>query len=108
MEIKKEYKEIWKYKIKLKEKDNISYTHGITKQKIINNCLEVIYLCRNYYFNINRKRIKTNIIRFINKLSKTNYINNKIRRITIKYNNKITYKARSYNNANIELNIEIN
>ena len=108
MEIKKEYKEIWKYKIKLKEEDNISYTHGITKQKTINNCLEVIYLCKNYYFNINRKRSKTNIIRFINKLSKTNYINNKIRRITIKYNNKITYKARSYNNANIELNIEIN
>lgn len=106
MEIIKKNRELWRYKIILKEKGNIS--NNSKKTRIINNCLKLILLCRNYYFNIKKKRIKTDIIRYINKLFKTNYINNNIKRIIIKYNNKTIYKTRSYNKAKIELNININ
>lgn len=104
MEIKNKYKEIWKYKIILKEEGN----NNNTKVKITNNCLGVLYPCKNYYFNINKKRIKTDLIKYINKIFKTNYINNEIERIIIKYNNKIIFKTRSNKKANNVLKLNIN
>ena len=75
MEITNKYKEFWKYKIILKIKEN---NDNNVKIKITNNCLGILYSCMNYYFNINKKNAKTDLIKYINRIFKTNYINNEI------------------------------
>lgn len=101
MEIKNKYKEKWKFKIELR--DNNKY-----KVKFIYNCLGIIHLCKNYCFGVNVKTNKTNIVKYINKTFGTNYYNNKIKRIIIKYHNKIIYKSRKYYKAYKEIYISIN
>lgn len=107
MENKNKYKEFQKYKIILKEERNNDKNNNKIKVKITNNCLGILYSCKNYYFNINKKRIKTDLIKHINKIFKTNYTNNRIVKIIIKYNNKIILKTRSYKKANIVLKMNI-
>ena len=102
MEIKNKYKEKWKFKIVLRDNNN-KY-----KVKFINNCLGIIYLCKDYCYGINIKTNKKNIIRYINKIFGTNYCNNKIKRIIILYHNKVIYKSRIYYKANKAISISIN
>lgn len=102
MEIKNEYSEKLKFKIVLRDNNN-KY-----KVKFIYNCLEIIYLCKDYCYRTNIKTNKMNIIRYINKTFGTNYCNNKIKRIIIIYHNKVIYKSRIYYKANKEINISIN
>jgi len=102
MEIKNKYKEKWKFKIVLRDNNN-KY-----KVKFINNCLGIIYLCKDYCYGINIKTNKMNIIRYINKIFGTNYCNNKIKRIIIIHHNKVIYKSRIYYKANKEISISIN
>ena len=101
MEIKNKYKEKWKFKIELR--DNNKY-----KVKFIYNCLGIIHLCKDYCFGVNVKTNKTNMVKYINKTFGTNYYNNEIKRIIIKYHNKIIYKSRKYYKANKEIYISIN
>ena len=101
MEIKNKYKEIWKYKIELRENNR-------KKIKISYNCLEIINLCKDYCFGVNVKTNKTNIIKYINKNFGTNYHNNEIKRIIIRYNNRIIYKSRAFYKTNKDINIKIN
>ena len=104
MEVKKKDKIDRKFKIILKETNNNNYNESAI---IRNNSLDIIYLCYEYYFGKNKRYIKKNIVKCINKIFRTNYNYNKIKRITIKYNNKSIYKSRAYNKINNELEINI-
>ncbi len=99
--MKNKYKEYWKFKVELKE--NNSFINSI----IINNCLDLINLCKEYCFSRNNSSNKKKIIKYINKSFGTIYTNNKIKRIAIEYNNRTIYRGRTYYNANMELYISI-
>lgn len=104
MEVKNKGKVNWKFKITLKEFNNNSYNKLIV---IKNNCLSIFYLCYEYYFGSNKRYIKENMVKCINKIFRMDYIYNKIKSINIRYNNKIIYKSRAYNKVNKELEINI-
>lgn len=104
MEAKNRDKINWKFKITLKEINNNSYNKLVA---IKNNCLSIFYLCNEYYFGSNKRYIKENMVKCINKIFRMDYIYNKIKRIYIRYNNKIIYKSRAYNKVNKELEINI-
>ena len=100
MESNNKYNEFLKYKIELRENNR-------KKIKIRYNCLEIINLCKDYCFGINVKTNKTNIIKYINKNFGTDYCNNEIKRIIIRYQDRIIYKSRAFYKANKDININI-
>lgn len=104
MKVKYKGKVNWKFKIILKEINNNGYNKLVV---IKNNCLNFFHLCYEYYFSSNKRYIKENMVKCINKIFKMDYIYNKIKRINIRYNNKTIYMSRTYNKVNKELEINI-